>query len=720
MSSGAKSLRSLLLAFVSPSLESPSPQLHDEVRKSTGRHNRKRCRRSGAEIYETWLASRALTHEKGEYLAPGAHRPLSRSSLKLACEITRLCAFDLLNLLWALHPWRTVLMVSLEFIRGVFPVFRGYSQALLINELQSLVSNENFTWSRLTKFIVAEIVRICLESVIDCFASSNENMVHSSARYLIEYKQLEVRVRLDMPTLADPTIRDLLHESDLFVRSFSGMASFGLFSTFDFMRTLTLVSELISHVLVLSSLTFNGPHVPALIFSVLSSVLPLVLSWLGNDRTYLEDHISPQEARAAAKQDKMRLLAHSDGHRPEIILFGLGPWIIHSWARARKIMLGLEQHQSAMWSTSPSRLLSDINIPGLFTVAQNIPLVFLLQSPSASLGSFTFYRSSIQSLFFTASNLLHTLRMAYQGIFLMGAFCAAMEIEPHLQPKTDKVVRYRSFPRGMKIQARDLSFTYPGSKEPMLKKLNFTVEAGEILAIVGFNGSGKSTLAKVLLRLLDFDGGELLVNDVDIRRYYPAEYHEHITAVFQDFSRFNASAQENIGVGYVNEMRNSAAIEVAMRLAGVGDVVLSLPKGLKTKLDVAGHDPVGSSVKEAYNSGPAYLHHGLSGGEWQRIAISRSFMRAHRPEVDLILLDEPTSSLDGHAQNQIFDSIEKVSRSTTGERTKTVIFITHRLSTARRADKIAMMENGTISEFGTHQELLKRNGQYAALYQASI
>lgn len=197
-------------------------------------------------------------------------------------------------------------------------------------------------------------------------------MVHSSARYLIEYKQLEVRVRLDMPTLADPTIRDLLHESDLFVRSFSGMASFGLFSTFDFMRTLTLVSELISHVLVLSSLTFNGPHVPALIFSVLSSVLPLVLSWLGNDRTYLEDHISPQEARAAAKQDKMRLLAHSDGHRPEIILFGLGPWIIHSWARARKIMLGLEQHQSAMWSTSPSRLLSDINIPGLFTVAQNV------------------------------------------------------------------------------------------------------------------------------------------------------------------------------------------------------------------------------------------------------------------------------------------------------------------------------------------------------------
>jgi len=113
-------------------------------------------------------------------------------------------------------------------------------------------------------------------------------------------------------------------------------------------------------------------------------------------------------------------------------------------------------------------------------------------------------------------------------------------------------------------------------------------------------------------------------------------------------------------------------------------------------------------------------HHGLSGGEWQRIAISRAFMRADRPEVDLLVFDEPTSSLDAHAQNKVFDTIHRISGSPSGNKTKTVIFVTHRLSTARRADKIAMMERGTITEFGTHEELLEKGGAYAALYKASI
>jgi len=114
------------------------------------------------------------------------------------------------------------------------------------------------------------------------------------------------------------------------------------------------------------------------------------------------------------------------------------------------------------------------------------------------------------------------------------------------------------------------------------------------------------------------------------------------------------------------------------------------------------------------------MPHGLSGGEWQRIAISRAFMRADRPDVGLIVFDEPTSSLDSHAQNKVFDTIEEISCSPSGERSKTVIFITHRLPTARRADKVAMMENGSIIEFGSHQELLLANGQYAALYRASV
>jgi len=203
------------------------------------------------------------------------------------------------------------------------------------------------------------------------------------------------------------------------------------------------------------------------------------------------------------------------------------------------------------------------------------------------------------------------------------------------------------------------------------------------------------------------------VNGTDIRRYNPVDYHHHVTAVFQGFSKFDSTVQENVGVGYIDQVKSSVAIQNAIQLAGAKPIIDSLPHGLRTKLDTAGFD-------SPFPDTPSYIHHGLSGGEWQRIAISRAFMRANRPGIDLLLLDEPTSSLDAHAQNSIFDTIEKISRSPSGERVKTIIFITHRLSTARRADKVAMMENGTISEFGTHEELLRSRGSYSALYGASV
>ncbi|KAH9947259.1 P-loop containing nucleoside triphosphate hydrolase protein [Amylocystis lapponica] len=717
---GLRSLKPLLPDFLCPFIEGHSSHAHYESVKGAYLHTRDVPQKSSYTLYEAWLASRTIPNHAGDRLAPGVHRPFTRDHAKLASHIATLCAFDLFKLLWTLHPWRTLLMMSLDLIRGVFPAFRGYSQALLINELQVLLSSGDFTWSRLFTLVGTEVFRVCMESVVDSFASANENIVHSSARFQIEYRQLEQRVRLDIPTLSDPAIRDLIHESDLFVRSFNGMTSFGLFSTFDLMRILTLVSELVSHVFVLLTLTCSGTHLSMLALSVLSFLLPVIFSWLDGGRTYLNNMSSPQEARTAAKQEKMRSLAHNDTYRPEVLFFGLGPWILHSWARARKTMLGLESQQPLKGQISTT-LFSHLNISGLFAAVQNIPLVLILQSSSTSLGSFTLYRLSVQNLFFTVANLLHTVRMAYQGIFLMGAFCAAMEVQPRLQPKADNRVKYRSSPLGVKLEARNLWFTYPGGSEPVLKNINLTVEAGETLAIVGFNGSGKSTLAKVLLRIFEFDSGELSANGVDVRRYHPAEYHAHLTAVFQDFSKFNASVNENIGVGFVQDMHSRAAVDAAICLAGAGELICSLPNGLKTRLDVAGHDLSGHTCKDGYTNGSSTrAPHGLSGGEWQKIAISRAFMRAQKPEVELLLLDEPTSSLDAHAQSRIFDSVEKISRLPNGERTKTVIFITHRLATARRADKIAMMKNGTITEFGTHQQLLKRNGQYAALYRASI
>lgn len=154
---------------------------------------------------------------------------------------------------------------------------------------------------------------------------------------------MEKRLQLDVPSLSDPVTRDLFQESDLFVRSFSGMTSLGLLSPFDFVSMLTLVSEIISHLYVIYTLTNDFAHIWMLLFSVFSAFLPLILPWFHAGRTHSDSLYTPQEAQTAEKQEKMRHLAHNDSHRPELLLFGFGPWVQESWAHARKSLLGLEK-----------------------------------------------------------------------------------------------------------------------------------------------------------------------------------------------------------------------------------------------------------------------------------------------------------------------------------------------------------------------------------------
>ncbi|RDX55712.1 P-loop containing nucleoside triphosphate hydrolase protein [Lentinus brumalis] len=688
---------------------------HDAPLKQTPLRERLKETAVSPDLYADWLTSRK-TGTGTECLSPGAQRPLTPKNIALAYNLVRSCMPEISSCLWAMHPYRISLMVSMDLVRGVLPAFRCYSQALMVDELQKVIMSGDFTIAHLMRQSALELARMAVEATLDYVASSNENIVQTSARFLVGRKQMEHRLRLDVPTLSDPHVRDLLQESDIFVRSFNGFSAFGLFSPFDFMRLISLLSELFTHIWVLSSLTFGGTPLHVIILSVTLSALPAMFSWVAGERKSWIYPISQVEARTSAKQEAMRRLAHSDVYRPEIMLFDLGPWILQTWSRARKVLLGLELRQSGYDAGLTSRLLSRVYLSETFSAFQNIPLLLVLHSTSTTVGTFTLYRTTLQGLFLTAEALVHTLKTTFQGVFLMGAFCAATTLRPRLQPETSRIVPYQHSAMGMGIDVRNLCFTYPGGTTPALKNVNLSIRPGETLAIVGYNGSGKSTLANILLRILDFDSGDLLLNGIDVRRLQPRDFHTHVSAVFQGFSRFNTTVKANVGVGYVPDMSSSEAVDAALELAGAGNLVRSLPDGVRTRLEGDGSD---RSYEAFCGDGSPGKLHGLSGGEWQRIAISRAFMRARRPEVELLLFDEPTSSLDAHAQKHVFDTIEQIARPN-GDRTKTVIFITHRLATARRADKIAMMEHGTIVEFGTHEELLGRKEGYAALYHASV
>ncbi|CAE6400499.1 unnamed protein product [Rhizoctonia solani] len=674
-------------------------------------------------IYQAWLASRQT--RDGQMLAPGQQRRMTPANIMIALRILSVCLIDLLELLWGVHPMRTIALILHNFVRGVLPAARLHSQARIIDAIQTSITTGDIALEKIGRSLGIEILRMLAESLFDSLTTQNETLVQQSVRYRVEYLQIQLRLRLDIPTLADPDVTALLNESDMFVRSFSGAGGFGLLSPFDLIRTVSTLSELATQLYLVWSMSaglLDASHILMLVFAF----LPSMLSWASSRVSQLlscpwPDYSEDSEGvEQSERHERMRRLAHDNYHKPEILLFGLSDWILESWANARKSVLGLSAPQEST-TASAFREMARSSSSELFGMVQQIPLA--LQLGKSSLGTVTMYRSAVHQLAFTISSLATTFSMAFQAVFLMAAFHASLNLKPVLEPAPETKVSYEpSYDGGMALQLKNVTFTYPGQKEPTLRGINLDVRAGETLAIIGINGAGKTTLMHVLLRLFDFTSGEFLVNGVDVRRYSPADLHRRTTALFQSFSKFgNATVRENTGTGDISRISSDEAVEEALKRGSAAVLLESLPFGLETKLDFGGfgsQTPGNRCAPHGRKSGSYVGMHrpeerfGLSGGEWQRLALSRAFMRLG--SADLVCLDEPTASLSPEAVRQVYHSV--LNRNEKRARKRTTIFITHRLEEARLADRIAVFKDGIISEIGRHEELMRLGGSYAALH----
>ena len=577
-----------------------------------------------------------------------------------------------LRLLYRSSPGAVLALVLAQAVDGVAPALVVAASASLLDRAPRGAALPGARGG-----VVAALVVLCIclvaSKVARAFVSLLQHLVAERFRAAVERLRLDAVTRL--PGIAhfdDPELADRLHAGG-WASEAALIVNYGGF----LLRWLSLGAASAG---VAARL---GWWVPGLL--VAATAPAAVLAWR---------HSGEERRQRQARMDAWR---HADYHlglavgldpAREVRLFGMGDWLV--------------DRQAARWADAVALLFADLSrqlrrefvaVAGTVVLGV-VPFVVAyhrFEAGGLSVGDFS---ASIVSLGLVFGVLrwvaLFPAELRRATLFLPALF-EVVDL-PERDPRLHVQGRRPPPPPTMGIRFDGVRFTYPGADTPVLDGLDLWLRAGSSLALVGENGAGKSTVVKLLCRLYDPDAGEITVDGIDIRELDLDAWRQRLAVVFQDFVRLPVSVADNVGVGCIPRLGDRSLLDAAAVQSGAAEVVARLADGWDTVLapDFGGVD--------------------LSGGEWQRVALARSAASRLGRGASVLVLDEPTAALDVRLEHDLFERFGRLGQGAT------TLLISHRFSTVRMADQVAIMERGAVTEEGTHDELVAAGGRYAELY----
>ena len=384
------------------------------------------------------------------------------------------------------------------------------------------------------------------------------------------------------------------------------------------------------------------------------------------------------------KLQYLEYLLTTDDSAKEIKLFGLGEPLLKRYTDLSWKFLREDQ------ALAQKRSLASLGWGMLATLTYYGSYAWIVWSAVGSvitLGDMTLYLGVSRSSQNMFEAIFYGLGDLYENGLFMSNLFAFLELTPQMPQAAQPARAPRAIQQGIAFE--NVSFRYPGREEWALRDVSLRLRPAEKIALVGPNGAGKTTLIKLLTRLYDPTEGQICLDGVDLREYDLKDLHQRIGVIFQDFVKYHLLASENVGFGQIEALDDQERIIEAARKSGAHPVIEALPHGYQTMLG------------RWFERG-----HELSGGEWQKIALGRAFMR----DCDVLVLDEPTASLDAENEFAVFQRFRELAAG------KMAVLISHRFSTVRMADRIYVIEQGRVTEEGSHAELLAQGRTYARLF----